>query len=67
MMSTTGVNGEKFDSETAPPETVPDWIFWANAAPIPSEPAGNNLTKISPLVAVSTLSLNFACITGYLT
>ena len=37
-------DGEKFDSDTAPPCTVPPWIFCASAVPMPSWPAGWSLT-----------------------
>ena len=67
MRSTEGANGEKLDSDTAPPCTVPACTFCANAAPTPNWPAGCNFTKIWFFDPPSTLDLNAACITGYLT
>jgi hypothetical protein len=44
IRSTDGAYGEKFESDTAPPCTVPPWIFCARAAPTPSWPAGCSFT-----------------------
>ncbi len=64
MTSTIGVNGEKFDSDTEPPWTVPACTFCASALPTPSCPAGNSFTYTAPLDSACRLSLNWVCMIG---